>query len=235
MRVSMSDHRVGADRARLGGDAIQGEMAGGVENVAVFLDLAAAEALERAQDAAGDPDRIGDVVEHELLRRVAGIEQAEQVLTVAAGRERAELRAVGAAGDAGAHRQELDIALHAAQLAGDAGDGERAVLLRFVRHAPVGFHAAQADRLGDLGDLAAEQALQPGADAADEPDRLHAVADHDLAGAQALEPEAIDLVARESGHDRHGHLRSGRRAPGRSTPQRLANANYRQIENPNRV
>ena len=38
-----ADHCVGADRARLGGDAIQGEVAGGVENVAVFLDLAAAE------------------------------------------------------------------------------------------------------------------------------------------------------------------------------------------------
>ena len=85
------------------------------------------------------------------------------------------------------------------------------MLLRFVRHAPVGLHAALPDRLRDLGDLAAEQALQPGADAADESDRLYAVADHDLAGAQALEPEAIDLVARESGHDRHGHLRSGRK------------------------
>ena len=93
--------------------------------------------FERAEDAAGDPDRIGDIAEHELLRRVAGIEQAEQVLTVAAGRERAELRSVGAARDAGAHRQELDVALHAAQLAGDAGDGERVVLLRFVRHAPI--------------------------------------------------------------------------------------------------
>ena len=47
-------------------------------------------------------------------------------------------------------------------------------------------------------------ALQSGADAADEAQRIDAIADDQFAGAEPLEMQAIDFVARQSGHDRHG-------------------------------
>ena len=80
-----ADHGVGPDRAGLGDDPLQGEVAGGVEDVAELLDLAAAQALEPAEQAAADADRIGHVAEDELDRHVAGVELAVEFLAVAAG------------------------------------------------------------------------------------------------------------------------------------------------------
>jgi hypothetical protein len=63
---------------------------------------------------------------------------------------------------------------------------------------------AFADHFGDLGDLAAQNASEAGADAAEEAERADAVAEHQFTGRQAFELQAEDFVARKSGHDRHG-------------------------------
>ena len=87
MRVSMPTTALAPTARASSDDALQGEVAGGVEDVAELLDLAAAEALQAAEQAAADPDRIGHVAEDELDRRVAGVELAVEFLPVAAGGE----------------------------------------------------------------------------------------------------------------------------------------------------
>src|SRR5450432_2007868 len=65
--------------------------------------------------------------------------------------------------------------------------------------------AALADDLGGRRHLAPHDALEAGPEPAQEAERMHAVADHQLAGREALEPEAVNFIARKSGHDRrHG-------------------------------
>ena len=96
------------------------------------------------------------------------------------------------------------------QVAGHAGNAGPAALLGFVDHAGIGLLAAFVDDLGDLRDFAAEGAFQSGADAADEAERIDAVADHQFAGGEALEVQAIDFIAGEPGHDWHGESLLGR-------------------------
>ena len=50
-----ADHRIGAGSARLGCNAAERKVAGGVEDVAELLDLAAASALQRSEEAAPMP------------------------------------------------------------------------------------------------------------------------------------------------------------------------------------
>jgi hypothetical protein len=80
-----------------------------------------------------------------------------------------------------------------------------AELLGLLHDAGVRLQPARADDLGDLRDLAAHHALEAGPEPAQEAERMHAVADHQLAGREAFEREAVDFIARKSGHDRrHG-------------------------------
>src|SRR5262249_1923815 len=56
-------YRVRADRCRLVFDALEGEVPGGVENLAVFGDLATLQAAEHAREPTTDADGVGDVAE----------------------------------------------------------------------------------------------------------------------------------------------------------------------------
>ena len=59
--------------------------------------------------------------------------------------------------------------------------------------------AALMNHVRDIGNLAADDAAECRSDAAEKPHRLDAVADHDPAWSQPLQPHAIDLVARQAG------------------------------------
>src|SRR6202035_3487403 len=80
-----------------------------------------------------------------------------------------------------------------------------AEILGLLHDAGMREQPALADDVGDLLDLAAHDALEPGPEPAQETERMHAVAHHQLARREALEPEAVDFIARKSSHDRrHG-------------------------------
>ena len=74
----------------------------------------------------------------------------------------------------------------------------------FLDHAVVGLEPALVDHLRDLRDLAAGDIPQPRAEAADEAQRIDAVADHQLAGSQPLEIQAVHFVAGQARHHGHG-------------------------------
>ena len=75
---------------------------------------------------------------------------------------------------------------------------------RLGHHALEGFKPPFVDDAGDLGDLAAQDVASCRGQAAENAHRKDAVADHQIAGLHPLEMQAIDFIARESGHDRHG-------------------------------
>ena len=87
VRVSMPTTAFAPTAVASSADALEGQMAGAVEDVGEFLDLAAGHGFERAEDAAGGADGIGDVAEDELDGREAGVELAVEFLPVGAGGE----------------------------------------------------------------------------------------------------------------------------------------------------
>ena len=139
-----------------------------------------------------------------LPGRIAGVQQAVKFLPVAAGGEEDLFRLFVRGVDAGGHREELDVAVEGPQFAGHAGDARPAALLGLFHHAGVRLLATFMDDLGNLRDFAAEGAFQSGADAADKPQRIDAIADDKFPGAESLQVEAIHFVTRQSGHDGHG-------------------------------
>src|SRR5579871_4065587 len=100
----------------------------------------------------------------------------------------------------------------------------RTKIFRLLHDAGMREMPALTDDLGDLRDLAAEDAFEPRPEAAHEAQRMHAVADHKLARREALEAEAIDLVSRQSGHDGHRLLRGVARASSEDTARWLPDA-----------
>ena len=123
-----SDDGVGIDRFGFVHQPLQGQVTRVVEDVAELLDLASGQALQSPDDAAAHADRISDVAKHKLERLEARVELAIEFLAVAAGRE-VEFagRRIGPV-DAGADRQELDVAMKGFEVAGDAGDPVPAML-----------------------------------------------------------------------------------------------------------
>ena len=86
--------------------------------------------LQLPHEPPGHADRIGDVAEDELDRREAGVELAVQLLPVGAGGELDRLAARrGPAVDGGRDGEELAVAVEGAQLVGDAGDPDAAVVI----------------------------------------------------------------------------------------------------------
>ena len=130
-----ADHGVGAGGTGFGRDPRQRQVPRRVEDVAELLDLAAAEALEAAQNPTANARGIGHVAEDELPRRIAGVQQAVEFLAVAAGGKEDLLGRVSGGMDAGGHREELDIAVERPQLAGYARDSRPAALLSLFQHA----------------------------------------------------------------------------------------------------
>src|SRR4029079_12824855 len=149
------EHGVGPGDACLVGDAVQREVAGGVEDIAEFPNLAAGKALEEAKQAAGQSYRIRHIAHDEFAGRVAAIEEAIELLSVAAGGKGHSGRAIRPM-DARSEREELDVALHMAQLAGHAGDAVGTMFLRLGDEPRLGLVTAFADDAGDLGDFATE-------------------------------------------------------------------------------
>jgi hypothetical protein len=70
-----------------------------------------------------------------------------------------------------------------------------AEILGFLHDAPMRLQPTLADDLGDLGDLAPHDPLETGPEPAQESERMHAVAHHQLAGREILQPEAEDFIA----------------------------------------
>ena len=105
---------------------------------------------------------------------------------------------------AAADREEFDVAVEAFEIAADAGDAVPAVLLRFGDHAAIRFEPSLVDHLRDLCYLAAGDVPQSGPEVAQKSERIDAVADHHFAGSQALEPQAVHFIARQTGHHSHG-------------------------------
>ncbi len=71
--------------------------------------------------------------------------------------------------------------------------------IRLGSHAHEGGLAALVNHVGDVGNFAADDAAERGAYSAEKSHGLDAVADHDAARSQALEPHAVDLVAGQTG------------------------------------
>ena len=194
--------RVGAYRLGVLDDALEGQVAGGVEDIAVFPDFAATQALETAEQSSAEADRVSHVPEHEFQRLVTRVHQAIQLLPVATGGEPDLLGIVMSAVQGRSDGQELDIAFEMGQLVGDAGDADAAPLLGLAQHPLKRGMASLADDVGHLGDLAAEGALELGADAPDDPEGVDAVADDQFARPKAFELETIHFVAGQAGDDR---------------------------------
>ena len=90
------------------------------------------------------------------------------------------------------------------EFAGHACDPRAAALLGLFHHAGVRLLATFMDDLGNLRDFTAEGAFQAGADTANKPQRIDAIADDKLPWAESLQVEAIHFVPRQSGHGGHG-------------------------------
>ena len=206
-----ADDAVGAVLGAVGDDALQGDVAGLVEDVGELFDLATAHGLQPAENAAGDAHGVGDIAEGEVPGGVAGVEHAVEFLGVVGGGEFQGFLAGGGprgrlAVDGAADGEELDVAVEVAEFGGDAADADAAILLGFGEHALERLGAAFVDDLGDLGDLAAHHVAQAGAEVAHEAHGVDRVAHDKVAGQKALKVEAVDFVAGQTSHDGHGGL-----------------------------
>ena len=197
------DHRVASPLGRLGLQPLQRQVAGVVVHVREFLDLAPpGQHLQPAGDSPADPQRIGDVAHHEMAGLVARVDLAEQVLAGAGRRE--EGAVVLSIADRRAQGDELHQVADLPQLGAHSGQAAGALVLGLLLEPVDGGVAAIDDELGDAVDLAPGKRLQAAGDAADEPQRVDAVAHDDVARAVAELCQAVNLVARKPRHQ-HGH------------------------------
>ncbi len=181
-----ADHRVGPHLLGLADNPLERQVSGVIEDVAVLLDLAAAQAFQAAQQAAADADRIGHVAEHEFERRVIGVELAIKLLPVAAGGKVEMFGSRLVAVDAGSDGEKLDVAAKTAQFAGHPGHAQSAALAGFGHHPLVRLFASLVDHAGDLRHFAAGHAAKAGPDGTQQPGRVDAIADDQFARPQAL-------------------------------------------------
>ena len=86
------------------------------------------QALEAPDDPAGRSDRVGDIAEHKLHRREAGVHLAVKFLTVGAAGEADGLWLTILAMDAGGDGKKFGVAVKLAEFVGDAGDPGPAAL-----------------------------------------------------------------------------------------------------------
>ena len=132
-------------------------------------------------------------------------------------------------------RDELHQVAELSQIRGDAGQSAIPLVLRFLFEPVDGGVAAVDDELGDAADLSAREHLEAARDPADEPQRVDAVADHDVPRAVSLLRQAIDLVARKPRHQ-HRHrpfLSQSMRTAGASRNTRPHRADpYRRVHRP---
>src|SRR5262249_26071766 len=152
---------------------------GVVVHVREFLDLAAGQRAEHADEAAANAQSISDVAQDEVARLIAGVELAIEVLAGAGGREK--LAGVLGRPDRRADRQELEQAADALQLRGDAGQTVGLFFKSFIFEAFDGGVTTVRYKLGDAFDFAACQRAEAAGHAANDAERIDAVADDDVA------------------------------------------------------
>ena len=129
-----------------------------------------------------------------MARLVSRVDLAEEVLAGAGRREeRTRLLIVV---DRRTDRHELHEVAHLPELGGHAGQAAGALLLRLLLEPVDRGVAAIDDELRHAPDLAARERLQPAGDAPDQPQRVDAVAHHDVPRAIAKLRQTVDLVAR---------------------------------------
>src|SRR5947209_8580050 len=96
------------------------------------------------------------------------------------------------------------------------------MLLGFLNHARVRLQSTFVNDLRDLRHLAAGDALEPRAEPPNKAQRVHTVADYDIARRITLEVQAIDFISGQTGDDGHGQLLlSGQNTDGRYGNRKL--------------
>ena len=166
-----------------------------VIHVGEFLDLApAGNHLQSAGDSPADAQRVCHIAHHEVPRLVTRVDLAKQVLP------RARRREEGAGCMVDAHRRAEGHELHQiaklSQLGRDTRESLRLLLLCFLLKTVDGGVAAIDDEVGDALDLAPGKRLQSAGYSPNKPQRVDAVAHHDVPRSIAELGQAVDLVAR---------------------------------------
>jgi len=174
-----ADDGVGFTFASLIDEAVEGFMARGVEDVAVFFYFAAAERSECSGKAAAYAHGISDVAESVLKGLIAGVDMTIEFLSVAGAGEEAAGRRVRM--NARTDKKKFSAAAEVAEFASDSCNSGSAVLLGFTFHAEKCAGAAIVNSLRDLRDFSSHHIFEAGTERAEKTHRLNTVADNQFA------------------------------------------------------
>src|SRR6266436_2393495 len=174
-----ANDRVGFTFPGLVDDPVQGFVARGIEDVAVFFYFAAAERFECSGEAAAEAHGIGDIAESVLKRLIAGVDMTIEFLGVAGAGEKSAGRRVRV--NAGTDKEEFRTTAEISEFTSDSRNAGSAMLLRLAFHAEKCAGAALVNGFRDLGDFASHHVFEAGAKRAEKAHRLDAVADDQFA------------------------------------------------------
>ena len=189
----------------LGLEPLEGEVAGVVVHIGEFLDLASPrEHLEPARDPPPDPQRIGDVADHEMPGLVARVDLAEQVLS-GAGRREERAGSPALFTDDPIARNSIRLLSFRSSETTPVSPRSPSSLASFSSRLIAAWRPSTMSSVM-LPNLAARERLEPAGEPADQAERVDAVAHHDIARVVPLLRQTVDLVARQPRHQHRDRL-----------------------------